>query len=193
MTRSLLLIAHNQLTQQSVSEHLTAFGFQVLDQESVSTVNKRKETPAALLLAFSLEDLLTISREYRQRYSNLPLLWWSQAPLFDPEKLASLEIDGVLYPSLSALEVNWSLSLARSLRLKALHYINENEQLLIRLEDRKWIDQAKNILCELKRIPEVEAYEVLRKQAMNERKKIADVAKSIVTVFRLMRESTDPK
>ncbi len=35
----------------------------------------------------------------------------------------------------------------------------EREQLLSKLEERKWIEQAKRILSEIKKIPEAEAYE----------------------------------
>jgi two-component system, response regulator / RNA-binding antiterminator len=54
------------------------------------------------------------------------------------------------------------------------------------LEERKWIDQAKSILCEVKQLTEKEAYHILRKQAMDERRKVADVAASIVKVYRLL-------
>ena len=64
----------------------------------------------------------------------------------------------------------------------------EREQLLAKLEERKWIDRAKSILSEVKNIPEAEAYEFLRKQAMNERRRIVDVAVSIVKVYSLLLE-----
>ena len=47
---------------------------------------------------------------------------------------------------------------------------NERTRLLARIEERKWIDMAKGILCKMNNISESEAYDVLRKQAMNERK-----------------------
>ncbi|WJH32408.1 ANTAR domain-containing protein [Paenibacillus sp. CC-CFT747] len=89
---------------------------------------------------------------------------------------------------MTADEVRWSvgislLSFRRKERLRM-----ENDQLTERLNDRRWIEQAKEILCEIKKIPEAEAYEFLRKQAMNERKKLVDVAKSIVKVYQLLRQ-----
>ena len=44
------------------------------------------------------------------------------------------------------------------------------------LEERKLIDRAKGILMKLKGLSEEEAYALLRKTAMNEKRKIADVA-----------------
>ncbi|GIO34076.1 hypothetical protein J2TS6_52170 [Paenibacillus albilobatus] len=60
---------------------------------------------------------------------------------------------------------------------------------MARIEERKWIDQAKGILCELKNISDAEAYDLLRKQALNERKRMVDVATSIVRLHPLLRRS----
>ena len=55
------------------------------------------------------------------------------------------------------------------------------------LEDRKVIDRAKGILMKAKNISEEAAYALLRKTAMNENKKIAEVAQSVVTATALLK------
>ena len=55
------------------------------------------------------------------------------------------------------------------------------------LEARKVIDRAKGILMQLKRLSEEEAYALLRKTAMNEKRKIADVAQSVITAAELLK------
>src|SRR6267142_619168 len=55
------------------------------------------------------------------------------------------------------------------------------------LEDRKVIDRAKGILMKVKKISEEEAYALLRRTAMNENRKIAEVAQSVVTAAELLR------
>src|ERR1700750_1305410 len=55
------------------------------------------------------------------------------------------------------------------------------------LEDRKVIDRAKGILMKAKNLTEEQAYALLRKTAMNENKKIADVAQSVITATELLR------
>ena len=55
------------------------------------------------------------------------------------------------------------------------------------LEERKVIDRAKGILMKAKNLSEEEAYALLRKTAMNENKKIAEVAQSVVTAAELLR------
>ncbi len=55
------------------------------------------------------------------------------------------------------------------------------------LGERKVIDRAKGILMKIKNISEAEAYTLLRKTAMNENKKIAEVAQSVVTAAELLK------
>ena len=55
------------------------------------------------------------------------------------------------------------------------------------LEDRKVIDRAKGILMKAKDLTEEKAYALLRKTAMNENKKIAEVAQSVITAAELFK------
>ena len=51
------------------------------------------------------------------------------------------------------------------------------------LEDRKVIDRAKGILMKLKGLTEEEAYVLMRSTAMREKKKIGEIAQSILTAY----------
>ncbi len=55
------------------------------------------------------------------------------------------------------------------------------------LEDRKVIDRAKGILMKLKGLSEDEAYVLLRSTAMREKKKIGDIAQSIITASEMLK------
>jgi len=55
------------------------------------------------------------------------------------------------------------------------------------LEERKVIDRAKGILMTAKSLSEEAAYALLRKTAMNENKKIAEVAQSVITAAELFK------
>ena len=55
------------------------------------------------------------------------------------------------------------------------------------LEDRKVIDRAKGILMKLKGLTEDEAYVLLRSTAMREKKKIGEIAQSILTASELLK------
>ena len=67
-------------------------------------------------------------------------------------------------------------------RLKA-----ELEEAKTQLEERKVIDRAKMILMKMKGIAEEAAYGLLRRNAMNEKKRIVDIAQSIITAAELLR------
>ncbi|MCJ2080905.1 ANTAR domain-containing response regulator [Methylobacterium sp. J-090] len=54
------------------------------------------------------------------------------------------------------------------------------------LADRKLIERAKGILMTAKGLPEEEAYRLMRRKAMNEKRKIADIARAIVTAADLL-------
>ena len=54
------------------------------------------------------------------------------------------------------------------------------------LEDRKVIDRAKGILMKARGITEDEAYALLRKTAMDQGQRVADVARSLVTTAGLL-------
>ena len=64
---------------------------------------------------------------------------------------------------------------------------NELDRTRSALEERKAIDRAKGILMKAKSLTEEQAYGLLRKTAMNENKKIADVAQAVITAAELFK------
>ena len=64
---------------------------------------------------------------------------------------------------------------------------NELDRTRSALEERKVIDRAKGILMKAKNLTEETAYAMLRKTAMNENKKIAEVAQSVITAAELFK------
>jgi two-component system, response regulator / RNA-binding antiterminator len=59
------------------------------------------------------------------------------------------------------------------------------------LEDRKVIDRAKGIIMKSRGITEEDAYALLRKTAMNESRRLADVARALVTAAKLLGSGSD--
>jgi response regulator NasT len=55
------------------------------------------------------------------------------------------------------------------------------------LDERKVIDRAKGILMQAKNLPEEKAYALMRRTAMNENKKVIEIAQSIITAAELLR------
>jgi len=64
----------------------------------------------------------------------------------------------------------------------------ELEEARSELEDRKLIERAKGILMKSKRLSEEDAYGLLRRTAMNQNRKIAEIAQSLVTAAGLLGE-----
>ena len=125
------------------------------------------------------------------KWKRVPMLWWCSASTLSMSAAfceEDLPIDGILTPSMSEQELNWALHFGSKQCMERMQWQNERKQLESRLEERKWIDMAKGILSKIKNISEAEAYEFLRKQAMNERKRMVDVATSIVKVYQLLQE-----
>lgn len=67
-------------------------------------------------------------------------------------------------------------------RLKA-----ELDQAKSALAERKLIDRAKGILMKAKGIDEEAAYQLMRRTAMNEKKRIAEIAQSIITAAEMLK------
>ena len=59
------------------------------------------------------------------------------------------------------------------------------------LENRKLVDRAKGILMKSRGLSEDEAYALLRKTAMNQNRKISDIAQSLVTAAGLLGPGDD--
>ena len=64
---------------------------------------------------------------------------------------------------------------------------SELDQAKSQLEERKIVDRAKGVLMRQKNIGEEQAYALLRTVAMNEKKKISEIAQSVVTAAELFR------
>ena len=63
----------------------------------------------------------------------------------------------------------------------------ELDQAKTALEERKVIDRAKGILMKAKNLNEDDAYTLLRRTAMNENKKIVDIAQSVLTAAEMLK------
>ena len=64
---------------------------------------------------------------------------------------------------------------------------HELDQAKSALEDRKAIDRAKGVLMKVKNLTEDEAYALLRSTAMREKKKIAEIAQSVITAAEMLK------
>ncbi|MCM3627964.1 ANTAR domain-containing protein [Paenibacillus glycanilyticus] len=190
--RSLLVIDNpgGKAEAQPLEQMLETYGYSVLYASSEETAKNHLPKADAAVLHLALGDVKAWGNRLLQR-KRLPMLWWCSS---DTATMSAafceddLPIDGILTPSMSEQELHWALHFSSKACFERQQWLNERKQLEARLEERKWIDMAKGILCKIKQVSEAEAYDLLRKQAMNERKRIVDVATSIVKVYQLLQE-----
>lgn len=73
-------------------------------------------------------------------------------------------------------------------RFRAFNKLREElDQARQALDERKLVERAKGILMKERGLSEEAAYSLLRKAAMNENRKLTEVAQSVVTAARLLR------
>lgn len=180
---------------------LKAAGYQVFASGREEEIRRKIREADAVILQMSIPGI-RVWANLMSDFKPLPLMWWCNAEQeatslassqsqsqnqSESEHEADIPVDGILTPSMSANELHWALHLGAKHFLERRQWIKERAQLESRLEERKWIDHAKGILCEINRISEAEAYEVLRKRAMNERKRIVEVSTLIVKAHQQLK------
>ncbi|WP_440114391.1 ANTAR domain-containing response regulator [Paenibacillus sp. QZ-Y1] len=169
---------------------LGANGYHVQVTDSENEAMKLVGGADASILHLSLADVEYWVRCLGKGKSDTPLLWWCAADTASSSvEVCEVEasFDGILTPSMNGPEIHWVLHFAARRYMERKQWDQERKQLHSRLEDRKWIDMAKAILCDLKQISEAEAYDLLRKKAMDERKRMVDVATAIVKAHQLLQ------
>lgn len=73
-------------------------------------------------------------------------------------------------------------------RFNAFRKLREElDEVRSRLDERKLIDRAKGIVMRLKGLNEDEAYTLMRRTAMNEKRKLAEIARSIITAAEVLK------
>ena len=128
--------------------------------ESLRSINHSQPTPIIMFAQNS--DKLTTEEAVKAGVSAYVI------DGFDPARLVPI------------MEV----AVARFREIQALR--GELEQTRNKLEDRKQIDKAKGILMKQKCISEDEAYQALRKMAMDKNLKMVDVARNVISVAELL-------
>lgn len=85
-----------------------------------------------------------------------PVMWWctnETATLSVSACEDNIMTDGILFPSMQPQEIHWSLHFGAKQCFERKQWMKEKEQLLSRLEERKWIEMAKGILSKAKTYP----------------------------------------
>lgn len=61
----------------------------------------------------------------------------------------------------------------------------ERDEAQSKLQDRKQVEKAKGLLMKHRGLPEEEAYNLMRRTAMKQNRKLSDIAQSVITAFEM--------
>ena len=130
-----------------------------------------------------LEQMFQVSRAVRRPIA----MFVDQSDAASIEAAADAGVSAYIVGGLRKERVQNILDLCIS-RFNAFSRLqNELDRTRSALEERKVIDRAKGILMKAKNLTEETAYAMLRKTAMNENKKIAEVAQAVITTAELFK------
>ncbi|WP_143035053.1 ANTAR domain-containing response regulator [Marininema mesophilum] len=186
MLTLLLSSKDDNLSKDDCKQILTSADCQV-QHGSIDNLSGLSPDVDAIIIQ-SLFPSTSLSKEQMKILLHFPLLWyWEGAsPDISPEE--THHFDGLLFPNMPSESVR--LTLNNSLRNHRHRILlqKDNDKLAYQLEERRWVDRAKSILREERNITEQEAYTFLRKQAMDERRRLPEVAASLVQFHKMLEK-----
>jgi response regulator NasT len=196
-TLAILVIDENRIRASIIEAGLRAAGHEnVTLVHSVAGIARRiaEINPDVIVIDLEnpnrdmLEDMFQLSRAVKR-----PI-----AMFVDRSDQASIEaavdagVSAYVVDGLKQERVKPILDMAVS-RFNAFARLSrELEEARSELEGRKVIERAKGILVRSKGLSEEAAYALLRKTAMNQNRKIADIAQSLVTAAGLLGPEEEP-
>ena len=188
---SILIIDENRIRASIIESGLREAG-----HERVTVIHDVNEV--ARTIAASAPDVIVIDLENPQRdtlehfFSLSRAIQRPIAMFVDRsdgamiEKAVEAGVSAYVVDGLKKERVKPILDMAIS-RFNAFSRLTrELEQARSELEDRKIIDQAKGILMKTRGLSEADAYSLLRSTAMNQNRRLVDIAQSLVTAASLL-------
>ena len=188
---SILIIDENRIRASIIEEGLREAGHQrVAVLHDVNEVARTIEATSPDVIVIDLENP---NRDRLEHFFSLSRAIQRPIAMFvDRSDGAMIEaaveagVAAYVVDGLKKERVKPILDMAIS-RFNAFSRLNrELEQARSELEDRKIIDQAKGILMHTRGMAEGDAYALLRRTAMNQNRKIAEIAQSLVTAAGLL-------
>ncbi|NJM91416.1 MAG: ANTAR domain-containing protein [Rhodospirillaceae bacterium] len=192
MALRILVVDHNPERAAVVRQALADVGgylVEVAPKAGDLLALLRTAQPDVLIVDFDLPDRDTIEQlRVATRERPRPIVMFvDQSDNSMMHAAIDAGVSAYVVDGLSANRVRPVLDVAIA-RFKAFDALRrERDAARSQLADRKVVDRAKGILMRAKGITEVEAYERMRRAAMNEQKKMAEIAQSIVTAAEVLK------
>ena len=191
---SILIIDENRIRSSIIEDGLREAGHELVHVvHDINDVARTIETIAPDVVVFSLENP---NRDRLEHFFSLSRAIERPIAMFvDRSDRATTEaaveagVSAYIVDGLRKDRVKSILDMTIS-RFNAFARLRrELDEARTELQDRKLIDQAKAILMRTRSLGEADAYQLMRKTAMNQNRRIADIAQSLVTAAALL----DPK
>ena len=195
-TLGILIIDENRIRASVIEAGLRLAGYEDLTMvHDVSGIGKKIEDidPDVIIIGLEnsnrdmLENMFQLSRAVKR-----PI-----AMFVDRSDKASIEaaveagVSAYVVDGLKQERVKPIVDMAISRFNAFSRMTRELEETRTELEHRKLVDRAKGILMTTRGLSEAEAYALLRKTAMNQNRKISEIAQSLITAAGLLAPPED--
>ena len=188
----ILIVDANQIRAAIIEEGLREAGYDQLIRVTATTgLVAAIETHDPDVVVIDLEDpsrdaladMFLVSRHVRRPIT----MFVDQSDLASIEAAVEAGVSAYIVDGLKKERMQPILQTCIS-RFNAFRKLREElEEARSQLEDRKIIDRAKGIVMRLKGLSEDEAYALMRRTAMNEKRKLIDIAHSLITAAEMLR------
>lgn len=188
---SILIIDENRIRASIIEEGLREAGHTMVavihDVSEVARTIERTE-PDVIVIDLenpkrdTLEHFFSLSRAIQRPIA----MFVDRSDVGMIEKAVEAGVSAYVVDGMKKERVKPILDMAIS-RFNAFSRLTrELEEARSALEERKIVDQAKSILIETRGLSEPEAYNLLRKTAMNQNRRLVDIAQALITAAKLL-------
>jgi two-component system, response regulator / RNA-binding antiterminator len=188
---SILIVDENRIRASIIEEGLLEAGHtRVAVVHEVNEVARRIDQMAPDVIVIDLENPQRDTLEHffsLSRAVQRPIaMFVDRSDTAAIEKAVEAGVSAYIVDGLKKERVKPILDMAISRFNAFARLTNELAQAKSELEDRKQIDQAKGILMRSRGLSETDAYALLRTTAMNQNRRMAEVAQSLITAAELL-------
>lgn len=191
MQLNIMLVTSADKQKNTIVEGIKQSGFSVTSILGVMDdlyVNVEMSDPDCIIIDLKnpnseyLEQIRKVNRELPK-----PVVMFSESAEYDV--IEEVVKSGVHAYIVDGLDLNRIKPIVETAMLRFNEFQKLRNQLneaQTSLKDRKNIDIAKGLLMEHKNMSESEAYKKLRKMAMDQNKKMGEIAENVISMFRLL-------
>lgn len=187
----IVLADNDNASRKNVKAQLTRFDYWVVGETSDGiTALKlvRSRQPDLLIVKAFLPGLdgIRVAKIARQDKLAPVVLVESSFRQSTLEKARDAGVFALLHSPVDDVSLVAAVELAVANYREVMLLEGKIKDLERKLETRKLVERAKGILMETKGLSEAEAFGLMQKQSMNERKTMRTIAEAIITTYKLM-------